>query len=116
MINNDRTEAIDDSRATIAFYAGMNQYEEYFAAHGFCEVAQRLQDGVKRGDYLGVAELVPDERVEAFITCGPADEVRKKIEPLWEVADSLCPVPAPYGLPAQKVLSYGGAIASTFYG
>ena len=80
------------------------------------EVAQRLQDGVKRGDYLGVAELVPDEMVEAFIACGPADEVRKKIEPLWEVADSLCPVPAPYGLPAQKVLSYGGAIASTFYG
>jgi hypothetical protein len=35
---------------------------------------------------------------------------------LWDVADSLCPVPAPYGLPAAKVIGYGSAIASTFYG
>ncbi len=116
MINNDCAEAINDSRATIAFYAGMTQYEEYFAAHGFRKEAQRLQEGVKRGDYLGVAKFVPDEMVETFVTCGPADEVRKKIEPLWDIADSLCPVPAPYGLPAEKVLAYGGAIASTFYG
>ena len=115
MINNDRAEAINDSRATIAFYAGMAQYEEYFGAHGFRKEAQRLQEGVKRGDYLGVAHLVPVEMVETFVTCGPADEVRKRIEPLWDVANSLCPVPAPYGLPAQKVLAYGGAIASTFY-
>jgi probable F420-dependent oxidoreductase len=115
MINNDRAEAINDSRATIAFYAGMAQYEEYFGAHGFRKEAQRLQEGVKRGDYLGVAHLVPDEMVETFVTCGPVDEVRKRIEPLWDVANSLCPVPAPYGLPAQKVLAYGGAMASTFY-
>jgi probable F420-dependent oxidoreductase len=116
MINNNRKEAIEDSRATIAFYAGMAQYEEYFAAHGFRKEAKQLQEGIKRGDYVGVANQVPDEIVEAFVTCGPADEVRKKIEPLWEVADSLCPVPALYGLPAQKVLAYGGALASTFYG
>ena len=116
MINNVRTDAINDSRSTIAFYAGMTQYEEYFAAHGFRKEAQRLQEGVKRGDYLGVAHLVPDEMVETFVICGPAAEVRKRIEPLWDVANSLCPVPAPYGLPAQKVLAYGGAIASTFYG
>jgi len=116
MISNDRAEAINDSRATIAFYAGMTQYEDYFAAHGFRKEAQLLQEGVKRGDYVGVAHLVPDEMVEAFVTCGPADDVRKKVEPLWDVADSVCPVPAPYGLPAQKVLAYGGAIASTFYG
>jgi len=116
MISSDRAGAIEDSRATIAFYAGMAQYEEYFAAHGFRKEAQRLQAGVKQGDYIGVAHLVPDEMVETFVTCGQADEVRKKIEPLWEIADSLCPVPAPYGLPAQKVLAYGGALASTFYG
>jgi hypothetical protein len=39
---------------------------------------------------------VPDEMVEAFVACGPADEVGKKVAPLWEVADSLCPVPAPF--------------------
>ena len=115
-ISNDREEAINDSRATVAFYGGMAQYEEYFAAHGFRKEAQQLQEGVKRGDYIGVSPLVPDEMVEAFVSCGTADEVRKKVEPLWDVADSLCPVPAPYGLSGEKVMAYAGAIASTFYG
>jgi hypothetical protein len=54
--------------------------------------------------------------VETFVTCGPPDEVRKKVEPLWEVADSLCPVPPVYTLPPEKLMAYTGAIASTFYG
>ena len=115
-ISNDRAQAIADSRPTIAFYAGIEQYEEYFAAHGFREEARRLQEGVKRGDYLGVAHLVPDEMVEAFVACGTVDEVRKKLAPLWDVADSLCPVPPVYGLSAEKLMAYGGGIASAFYG
>ncbi|MBI1886189.1 MAG: LLM class flavin-dependent oxidoreductase [Chloroflexi bacterium] len=115
-ISNDRAEAIDDSRATVAFYAGITQYEEYFAAHGFRREAQALQEGVRRGDYVGVAHLVPNEMVETFVTCGRPDEVRRRIEPLWEAADSLCPVPAPYALPAEKIIAYSAAIASTFYG
>ncbi len=43
-ISNDRAEAINDGRATVAFYAGMAQYEEYFAAHGFREEARSLQE------------------------------------------------------------------------
>ncbi len=115
-ISNDKAEAINDARPTLAFYAGMAQYEEYFAAHGFREEARRLQDGIKRGDYEGVAHLVPDEMVETFVICGSPDEVRKKVEPLWDVADSLCPVPPAYALPPEKLMAYFGAIASTFYG
>jgi alkanesulfonate monooxygenase SsuD/methylene tetrahydromethanopterin reductase-like flavin-dependent oxidoreductase (luciferase family) len=115
-ISNDKAEAINDARPTLAFYAGVAQYEEYFAAHGFREEARRLQEGVKRGDYAGVAHLVPDEMVETFVVCGSPDEVRKKVEPLWEVADSLCPVPPVYTLPPEKLMAYAGAIASTFYG
>jgi len=44
------------------------------------------------------------------------DEVRKKLEPLWDVADLLCPVPPVYGLSAEKLMAYGGGIASAFYG
>ncbi len=42
-ISNDRAEAIHDARATVAFYAGIAQYEEFFAAHGFRREALRLQ-------------------------------------------------------------------------
>ena len=114
-VSNDRADAVNDARATVAFYAGAAQYEEYFAAHGFREEARRLQEGVQRGGFAGAAHLVPDEMAETFVVCGTADEVRKKIEPVWEVADSLLLVPPTYALPPAKIMAYAGAIASTFY-
>lgn len=115
-VSNDRRQAIEDARATVAFYAGAEQYEEFFAAHGFREQARRAQEGVKRGAYTSVKHLIPDEMVETFVVCGDADETRRKIEPLWQVADSLTLVPPAYDLPADKVMTYAAAIASTFYG
>ncbi len=53
---------------------------------------------------------------ETFVVCGTPDEVRKKIEPVWEVADSLLLAPPAYALPPEKLMAYVGAIASTFYG
>ena len=115
-ISSDPKEALNDAKATVAFYAGAEQYEGYFAAHGFREEARRIQEGVQRGDYLSMAQLVPDEMARTFVACGTADEVRRKLEPLWEVADSVCYVPPAYGLAPGKLLAYGAAIAQTFYG
>jgi probable F420-dependent oxidoreductase len=115
-VNSDRAQAVEDARATVAFYAGVEQYEEYFAAHGFREEARRLQAGVKRGDYLGVKRLVPDAMAETFVVCGTTDEVRRKVEAAWAVADSLTLVPPAYGLSPEKLMAYAGGIASTFYG
>lgn len=115
-ISNDRAEAINDARPTVAFYAGIEQYEPFFAAHGFGDVAKMLQEGVKRKDYLSVAHLVPDEMAQTFVVCGTADEVRKRIEPAWEVVDSLTLAPPAYGLETPKVLQYATAIGQTFYG
>jgi probable F420-dependent oxidoreductase len=115
-INNDRAEAVNDARATTAFYAAAEQYEEYFAAHGFREEARRCQEAAQHGGYQNAAHLVPDEMAETFVVCGTPDEVRKKIEPVWEIADSLWLVPPAYALPPQKLMAYVGAIASTFYG
>ena len=80
------------------------------------EEAGRLQEAVLSGGYASAAHLVPDEMAETFVVCGPADEVRKKIEPVWEVADSLWLVPPAYALPPEKLMAYAGGIASTFYG
>ncbi len=114
--SNDRAEAVNDARATVAFYAAAVQYEEYFAAHGFRAEARRLQDAVQRGGYESAAHLVPDEMAQTFVVCGTPDEVRKKIEPVWDVADSLLLAPPAYALPPDKLMAYFGAIASTFYG
>jgi alkanesulfonate monooxygenase SsuD/methylene tetrahydromethanopterin reductase-like flavin-dependent oxidoreductase (luciferase family) len=68
--NPNEREAIEDARATMAFYGGVQQYESFFEAHGFLEVARRLQAGVQRGDYQSVAHLVPDEMVRTFVAVG----------------------------------------------
>jgi probable F420-dependent oxidoreductase len=114
-VSNDRAEAVNDARATAAFYASAAQYEEYFAAHGFREQARRLQEAARSGGYASVAHMVPDEMAETFVTCGTPDEVRKKIEPIWEVADSLLLVPPSYALPPEKIAAYAVNIASTFW-
>ena len=114
--NNDAKQAVEDARATVAFYGGVEQYEGYFAAHGFGKEAKALQEGVKRGDYLSVKHLVTDEMARAFVVCGTPDEVRARIAPIWEHADSACLNPPSYGLDAGAMLGYAGRIAEMFYG
>jgi alkanesulfonate monooxygenase SsuD/methylene tetrahydromethanopterin reductase-like flavin-dependent oxidoreductase (luciferase family) len=113
--NRDRRQSVEDARATVAFYGGAAQYEEYFAAHGFRDEAKKLQAGVQAGDYLSVARLVPDEMAETFVVCGTPEEVKRKLEPVWDVADSLCLNPPVYGLAPEAVMGYTAAIAETFY-
>jgi probable F420-dependent oxidoreductase len=108
-------EAIEDSRPTMAFYGGVKQYEPFFDAHGFGDVARKLQEGVQRGNYMSVAHLVPDEMVRTFVAVGPADEVRERVERLWTFADSICLVPPVYALAPEKVMAYSEAIARAFY-
>jgi len=113
--NNDRKQAIEDAKATVAFYAGVEQYETYFAAHGFGKEAKLLQEGVKRGDYLSVKHLVPDQMAQTFVVCGTPDEVKKRVSAIWEVADSACLMPPAYALAPEQMMAYGAAIASLFY-
>ena len=85
--NNDRRQAIEDAKATVAFYGGIAQYEEYFAAHGFRNEARALQEGVKRGDFMSVKHMVTDEMAQTFVVCGTPDEVRQRVSKIWEPRD-----------------------------
>ena len=114
--NDDARQSIEDARATVAFYGGVAQYEEYFAAHGFRKEAQQLQEGVQRGDYLSVKHLVTDEMAQTFVACGTPDEVRKRVELIWSSADSASLGPPVYGLDGGAILRYYAKIAELFYG
>lgn len=94
----------------------LSRRTEVIAAHGFRKEALALQEGVKRGDYLGVKSLVTDEMAQTFVVCGTPGEVRERVESIWEVADSACLVPPAYGLLPEQQAAYAMAIASTFYG
>lgn len=113
--NKDRKQSVEDARAVVAFYAGIEQYEPYFAAHGFGDRCKGLQDGVKRGDFMSVAHLVSDDMATTFVMTGTPDEVRKKLEPMWEVADSMTLLPPVLSLEPENVLAYFDTIAETFY-
>lgn len=113
--NQDPRQSVEDARACVAFYGGIEQYEDYFAAHGFREEARLLQAGVKRGDYQSVAQLVPDEMVQTFVITGTPDEVRRKLEPAWDLADSMCLIPPVLSLAPEQIEAYFATIAETFY-
>lgn len=112
--NPNEAEAIEDSRATIAFYGGVKQYESFFEAHGYLDVARKLQEGAGRGDYKSVAHLVPDEMVRTFVAVGEPEKVRERVGRLDAIADSICIIPPVYALPLEKVMFYAGMIGETF--
>lgn len=105
-------ESIEDARATVAFYASAEQYESFFAAHGFRDEARRVREIARERDLVSRRGLVSDEMVRSFVLCGRPDSVRERVERAWSVADSMVLFPPAYGLPPEKMLHSIDAIAS----
>lgn len=110
-VNPDKARAIADSRATVAAYSGYKEYEPFFEAIGFGDEARSCQLALgEHGDVSGVVGNVSDEMVEAFVACGPVDEVLERIEPFWEVVDSLCPITPYRDLSMDQMTAYGAGL------
>lgn len=114
--NPNEKEALDDARPTIAFYAGVKPYESFFEAHGFLKEARACQAGVQKADFLSVVNEVPDEMVRAFFAIGDLDKVRERIEPVWQIADSVCFVPPFYAVEPEKQMFYADQIGKLIAG
>ncbi len=114
-IDRDRKRAIEDSRATIAFYAGFIQYEKYFAAHGFGDNARAVYEALSRGDSAAALKAVPDEMVTTFAIAGTPDDARERVEALWQTADSMTLAPPFYSLGLDRIAAFDKAIVDTFY-
>jgi alkanesulfonate monooxygenase SsuD/methylene tetrahydromethanopterin reductase-like flavin-dependent oxidoreductase (luciferase family) len=110
-INNDRKQAIHDSRPTVAYYAGMKAYEDLFEFHGYLDIAKACQQAaLRQSDIDSVLDQIPDEMVLDFVCCGSVDEVQEQIEPYWNVADSLCLITPFRNLSLEQLQSYGAGI------
>ena len=110
-LSDDPAQAIQDARGTVAFYAGLAQYQPYFEAHGFGEEAQQVQEPITRGDLATATQLVPDDMVRTFVAAGSEDQVRAYLARAWDVADSICLVPPTWGLDPETVFSYQARVA-----
>ena len=110
-INDDKQQAVNDSRATVAGYAGYKDYEPFFDAIGFGDMARACQLAAgEHGNVDSVIDNISDDMVEAFVKCGPVDEVLEKLEPLWNVVDSLCPMTPYRNLTIEQLTKYNEGI------
>lgn len=107
-VNDDKQQAINDARPTVAYYAGMEAYEYIFAAQGYLEQAKLCQEAaVRQSDLASVIDKIPDQMVTDFVACGSPDDVLEQIEPFWNVADALCPTTPFIGLSLEQMQAYG---------
>ena len=114
--NNDRGQALEDARKTVAFYASFPDYEKYFTWHGYGENARQAMAAAQRGDQAAMFAAVPDEMVETFAVVGTPDEVRRKVNVFSELADALTPSEARYFLLPEQQQMYQKALVEALYG
>ncbi|MCP4006421.1 MAG: LLM class flavin-dependent oxidoreductase [bacterium] len=113
--NPDEAEAIEDARTTVSFYASFEQYESFFAAHGFRDEARRAQEAARQRNVFTHPDLVSDEMVRTFVLCGKPDSIRDRIEKAWGIADSLVIIPPAYGVDPVKMMYYQAEIAKILF-
>ena len=114
-IDQDPLAAVNDAKASVAFYGGIALYHPYFEAHGFGPEARKLQEAAKTMRCEKAAPLVPDEMARTFVACGTPDQVRERIEPLWQRANSMLILPPSWGLGPERLAAKATAIANTFW-
>ena len=88
-------------RQYVATYltVGWPSYDRVFEVSGFGQAAADLPRRLQPGRHFDeVASAVSDEMLDVFALCGPAGEVRARIERLQETAvTTLCLFPIPPG-------------------
>lgn len=94
---------------------GRQQYEPYFAAHGFGKEAQAIQAAMRHGSFMDAGRLVSDEMAQTFVVTGTPTEVRDRLEPAWEAADSMTLAP-PLSAPPERAARYVMTVAQLFHG
>lgn len=114
-VNEDRREAIEDCRPTVAYYSHSPQYLRYFEYLGFGREARAIQAAFSRKDYAGMTAACSDAMVETIALVGGRDEVRRRMAERAQQADSITPVIPHYGIGQEKQMYYSRGIAGAFY-
>ena len=113
-ISENKSDAEQAARATIAFYATVRAYQPPFVLHGFAKETQKIRESYFKGDTKAMLEVVTDDMVHAFAAVGNADAVRKKVGAYREYID-LPILSAPhYFLDFEEVRQYQKNIFDVF--
>ncbi|MEM7007566.1 MAG: LLM class flavin-dependent oxidoreductase [Thermodesulfobacteriota bacterium] len=113
-ISENRPQALEAARATIAFYATVRTYEPPFKLHGFTKETEKVRDAFFKKDINRMISSVTDDMVNTFAIVGTASECRRRVEEYREFID-LPILSAPhYYLDFEEVKNYQNAILETF--
>lgn len=113
-ISENKKDAMQAARATIAFYATVRTYEPPFKMHGFQEQTELVRDAFFKRDIRKMVNSVSDDMVNTFAVVGTPSECRNKIDEYREFVD-LPILSAPhYYMNFQEVKQYQDSILDTF--
>ncbi len=113
-VSNNRKEAMEAARATIAFYATVRTYEPPFALHGFLNETRNIREAFFERNIKRMISSVTDDMIDTFSVCGTPEECRHKIDRYREYID-LPILSAPhYYIPFDQVQAFQKAIFDTF--
>lgn len=86
-VSDNKKEAFEAARATIAFYATVRTYEPPFKLHGFEKQCQKIRDAYFKRDIPTMVSRVTDEMVDTFAVVGNKDDCIKKVGQYKELID-----------------------------
>lgn len=113
-ISENKKDAIEAARATIAFYATVRTYEPPFKLHRFQKQTELVREAFFKRDIKTMISSVSDDMVNTFAVVGTPSECRNKIDEYREYLD-LPILSAPhYYLDFEEVKQYQNAILDTF--
>lgn len=113
-ISENKKQAFEAARATIAFYATVRTYEPPFKLHGFQNQTERVREAFFNRDIKSMINSVTDDMVNTFAVVGTASECRRRVSEYRKYID-LPILSAPhYYLDFDEVKQYQNAILDTF--
>ena len=74
---------------TVAFYASVKTYDEFFTSHGFGKEAEKIRDYFKSKNITEMIRSVPDEMVDMFAIAGDFDFVKSSIDKYKNLVDEI---------------------------
>ncbi len=113
-ISENKKQALEAARATIAFYATVKTYEPPFKLHGFQDQTAKVREAFYKRDIKTMIKSVSNDMVNTFAVVGNPDECRKKVNE-YRAHINLPILSAPhYFLDFEEVKEYQDAIIDTF--
>jgi probable F420-dependent oxidoreductase len=113
-ISDDEEAAYEAARRTVCFYATVRTYAPLWEMHGFGEPANAVGEAFRRGDFVAMPALVPDEMVDTYCAAGSLDKVRERVEAVAERGDGIWLGPPTYFIASEEIGEYQRRIVEAF--